>query len=735
MTKTFKTQFYFIAIYLLLPLKGWLIKLLPKNRFFTHSCLQCSLFAIITLLLFSSTLMSAKELVHSANRDSLKQEYRIQYKEMNVNELLQLADNFLGANREKSFVLNELAIEKATLTGDDNELVYAYQNRGYAAEMYHDYEDALKYYKKALQCAPDSYNQIIIYNDMAITYRKAGQYKMCQDYHNLALNLAKETKDFEMIENSYHGIGFLYSKIGDYDEALKYYLLSLAIAEQRADPKNIIISMQNISSIYLKSDNHSKAIESISKAYDLARNLNDTIVIAKVLQDYGKTLKDTGTNEEALNKLQQAIDIYQSKSHHYLIPRGLVYIGDVYMKMKDYEQAENYFKKALQHEKNIEMDVYVHLYNELGQLYLAKNDIPKAKNCFQKALRAAQKNDLKSHSLMSYQNLYKISAQTQAYKEALEYLEKATALDNEMLSKEKTNRIAELQFKYDVAKSDRVLNAMKLRQNKLIMGGSSLLFLLIISFQLYTSRIKAQNNAQLMRKNEEIQQQNIKLKESNAVLQQFAYVAAHDLKEPLRSIGSFVNLLERKHSQNFNEEAKEYMGFVRSSTHRMNNLVTALLHYSTISMEQASYEILNMNKIMEEICHNLHDRILETNGKLDISDLPNININSFHGIQLFQNLISNALKFSDQNPLVTIRGWKETDRVIFSIKDNGIGMNEAYSDKIYKLFHQLNKQNNIEGTGIGLTICKNIVDKYNGEIWFKSKEQQGTEFFVSFPIT
>lgn len=691
---------------------------------------------LTSLLLVFCNGLSAKEKVYFSTKDSLKSVIETKYPNASVNDLLKLLGKYMGTDRQKALICGELAAEKAANSNDYLGLYNAHRDRGYIYEMHGELEAGIEYYRKALEVADNLKKpsfRLNVYNDIAITYRKMGQYKMAKDYHLLALDLAEKIDDKETIESSYHGIGFLYETVGDYDEAIKYYLLSLEIAEQRNAKNGIIVTMQNISKTYNKNENLEKAQETIKNAYDLALEYNDTVLIANVLHDYGEVLIEVGDYQEALEKLNQALEVYQSKPYDYAVPRSLVYIGDVYVKMEAYDEAESYFKKALTYGKLVDVKIYTRLYNELGKLYLGRKDPKTAEESFLTALKTAEKNNLKKQSLVSYENLYKIYAETDDYKKALRYLEQVTQLKHEILSKEKSERIAELQFKYDVAKGERALNDLELRQNKFILLGSSLLFLLVIGFLTYTNRIKSKNNHKLVNKNNEIQQQNIKLKESNEVLQQFAYVAAHDLKEPLRSIGSFVNLLQRKHANSFNEEAKEYMDFVRSATFRMNNLVTALLEYSTISIQKPGDESVDMNQIAQDVSHNLKDVILTKHAIVDVEDLPTVNMSPLHAAQLFQNLIGNALKFSELRPHVKVRGWEEGDQVIFTVKDNGIGMEEAYSDKVYKLFHQLNKHSKAEGTGIGLTICKNIVDKYNGKIWFTSKKNEGTQFFVSFP--
>ena len=218
-------------------------------------------------------------------------------------------------------------------------------------------------------------------------------------------------------------------------------------------------------------------------------------------------------------------------------------------------------------------------------------------------------------------------------------------------------------------------------------------------------------------------------------MRQFAYASAHDLKEPLRSISSFVHIIQRKYVQLLPIEASEYMTFVINGTKRMEQLLSALLEYSTVaSDDEAVKNATHLTKVIDEVKDNLHSIVQEKKGLISVEGtMPTVWITQLHLTQLFQNIVGNALKFSVRPPVVKISCQTLDNQVVIHIKDNGIGMQKEYSDKIFKLFQRLSRS--AEGTGIGLAICKHIVDKYNGTIWFDSVEGEGTTFHISFPIS
>ncbi len=264
------------------------------------------------------------------------------------------------------------------------------------------------------------------------------------------------------------------------------------------------------------------------------------------------------------------------------------------------------------------------------------------------------------------------------------------------------------------------------------LGLSALIVFSLLRF-FYLRQRRHQQSIEL--RNAELEAQIQKLQESNDILRQFAYTSAHDLKEPLRNISGFVGVIQRRYAKLLPEEAQEFMGYITGGVSRMNNLLSDLLQYSTIQMEkhQTETESVDIEKVITDVKDNLQMAIVEKNATVQcLGAFPKVEMSYLHTTQLFQNLISNSLKFVTQTPIVQI-GSQQTDKeVIITVQDNGIGMKQEHNNKVFQLFQRL-RAGNEEGNGVGLTICKNIVEKYNGKIWFESIEGHGTCFFISLP--
>lgn len=231
---------------------------------------------------------------------------------------------------------------------------------------------------------------------------------------------------------------------------------------------------------------------------------------------------------------------------------------------------------------------------------------------------------------------------------------------------------------------------------------------------------------------EALEQQAAELKQSNADLEQFAYISSHDLQEPLNTAASFAKLLEKKYRDKLDTDALEFISFIVNSTDRMKILIRSVLDYSKINSMAKSYEQANMKALIKIATDNLRANIQLTSAAIHIGEMPTLPVIPSQIIQLFQHMISNAIKFrSDHNPEIFINATEQTQHFLFSIQDNGIGIDMLYADRIFQVFQRLHSRDEYEGAGIGLATCKRIVDRHHGNIWVESSPGKGAVFFFT----
>lgn len=226
------------------------------------------------------------------------------------------------------------------------------------------------------------------------------------------------------------------------------------------------------------------------------------------------------------------------------------------------------------------------------------------------------------------------------------------------------------------------------------------------------------------------------LRRANRDLEQFAYTASHDLQEPLRTIKVYTELLAKRHGEKLDREALKFMQFVRTGATRMETLVRDLLAYTQISQIDKVVETTDGREALEAALQSLSGRIAETGTRIRTGSLPSVRMHGVHLQQLFQNIVGNAIKYRspERVPEIQISAEREGESWVFSVSDNGIGIDPQYSETIFGLFKRLHHEAEYAGTGIGLAICQRIVDKYDGRIWVESEPGRGSTFRFALPV-
>jgi len=235
----------------------------------------------------------------------------------------------------------------------------------------------------------------------------------------------------------------------------------------------------------------------------------------------------------------------------------------------------------------------------------------------------------------------------------------------------------------------------------------------------------------------EIEQMILKLNEelmrSNKDLENFAYVATHDLQEPLRMVSSFMQLLAMKYENKLDEDAKDYIGFAIDGAKRMHELLNGLLTYSRLSSRGKEFSRVDMNSIKDSVIDNLKLIIKERMAEIVSDELPVVFADETQMVQLLQNLISNSIKFSQCSPKIFISSGIEDQHYVFSVRDEGIGIESQYFERIFQIFQRLSARGEYDGIGIGLAICKRIVERHKGKIWVESRPGKGSVFSFTIP--
>lgn len=420
-------------------------------------------------------------------------------------------------------------------------------------------------------------------------------------------------------------------------------------------------------------------------------------------------------------------------------------IGDAYFNLGLYDKALEVFEKNLKH-PHADTLIQVVSTKNIGKVYFKKKDFDQAKTIFQKVSAMAEKHDMIVFSIASDHFLGRIYAALEKYPLAFEYLERATKNFEKIEFKQKEYKYvlediltvllalgksekASLYFKKYTEINNVISEKIKSRSAR------------NVQFKLEINEIEQkrlfleEQNKTLKEANEKIKIQQEALKVANQELTNFAHMVSHDIKQPVRTINNFTKLLAREVKDHLNDNARDFIDIIDSSTKRITAFVEDILNYATATESKVSSEIVDCNEVLEKIKLNLEFQLKESEGQLIIGELPSLNAHRALMLQVFQNIISNGLKFRRAGvpPIIQINGQETEIEYYFEIRDNGIGIKEEDQACIFKIFKKLNKQTEFEGSGIGLNTVLKILQKYNGSIDLESTFGEGTTFKISIP--
>lgn len=458
-------------------------------------------------------------------------------------------------------------------------------------------------------------------------------------------------------------------------------------------------------------------------------------IIHSFLGDYSKQLEYNKKCLSILEKLNQSLEELQILNN----------IGEAYYNLGLYDKAKEVFEKNLNNPKS---DILIKVVStkNIGKVYFKKKNFREAKAIFYKVSAMADEHDMMIFSIASDHFLGRIFLELENHPLAFEYLERATKnFENKELNQK--------EYKYVLEDLLKVLLALGKNEkagfyfNKYTEVSQDILekikdqAIRNIQFKLEINKIEQkrialeEQNKNLKEANEKIKLQQEALKSANQELIQFAYMVSHDIKQPVRTINNFSKLLAREVKDHLTKDAIEFIDIIDSSTKRITAFVEDILTYATATEPKVELEKVDCNEILDQIKLNLEFQLKESEGQLLFENLPSLDAHRSLMLQVFQNIISNGLKFKRDGvaPVVKVSGKETEAGYYFEISDNGIGIKEENKASVFKIFKKLNNQTEFEGSGIGLNTVLKILKKYNGSIDLESIFSKGTTFKISIP--
>ena len=662
---------------------------------------------------------------------------------------------------EKAIDVFQKAILTAKELKDDSKLAKGFYGLGQSYRLNNNYPKALENYFSISELDSTKVSSAIqanSYNRIGNIYQTLGKLDESYNYQVKALQIYEDNHDSLGVSSIYYSLGTFFYYQDQLEESLKYYLKCKDICDKLKREHQIYACLEALGSVYDKMENLEKSNEYTQQSYELAKKINYPTGIAYALGNMAQDKKKKGDLAKKENKIQLSIQYYKD--------------------------SEKLFLESIQIKEELQ-DVWGMTggLDDLVRLYLALNEPNKALKYAKKCEKFTHQINSKVRLLDVYESYTKVYQKIDQPKLALNYMEKLVALKDSVMNDKIAEEMGQSKNRYELEKRESEIVLLK-KENELFETNKELqklqkyifsiiaIFFMIVCYIIY-SRLNFQkttnalledknkeiniqnlelqhtqdqllksnilleeNNLLLADKNEEINSKNKLLESSNEDLAQFAYVASHDLKEPLRMISSYTTLLKRRYNDLYDDSGKEFMHYIVDATARMETMLTDLLSYSRVGTQNDKKDWVDMEDIMIIVEANLRARLQENNAQLifKAKDLPAVKANRTHMVQLLQNLVSNAVKFKgERDPIVEVDCTYDNQLFTFSVKDNGIGITEENLKKVFDMFRRLHTRDEYEGTGIGLATCKKIVAKHGGDIWVDSTYGEGCTFFFTIP--
>ena len=569
-------------------------------------------------------------------------------------------------------------------------------------------EEAQEYLKanvKSNHC--DLWSEVQV--NLSQAYIKKQDYSRSLQMSQDLLQSSRQLGDIEKEIFALRNIAVVCGVKSNYKIGMQYFLEALDKCES-IGYKELYVQIQvNIGTLYAHLFNYPEAIRRYKGMVEKYSDFLEDVTKVVVYNNLGNIYLSTHQPGNALEYFENALRLASQGNFRSMQAHALAQLSRTNLQLGMVDDAKKNARSAqdIIEELGKVNGKQINLLN-WGEIFYREKDFDKAQIFTMEAIGMAREVKDDACEIRCYKHLAKIFQSKGDFKKALDYEVKYGEIQEAFAKEQYDRQFLDMEIRHAIKEKQKAIEALT-KENEY--------------------------QALLLNKSDQIANQNLELMRANEDLKQFAYVASHDLKEPIRMIGSFTQIIHKKTKHLLDEKDHQYFEFISGGVNRMNELLDGLLKYATVGNFEINIEEVDMNKVVMVCMANLHVRIGETKADISYDKLPTVHTNPPLMIQLLQNLISNALKFNKMEEIPVIRiGAIDADmETIFFVKDNGIGISNNSQNKIFEIFHRLHARETYEGTGIGLAICKKIISRLNGKIWVESEEDEGATFYFAIP--
>lgn len=632
-----------------------------------------------------------------------------------------------------------------------NEISYAYRRLAP--------DSLLKYANLAIERA----EQLNYYEGLAIANKNKGiaYYKLGSEpdttiyYYQKAIQYAGITEDYHTQAACFNNIALIHIYNLSNSQAIQYLLEGLAIYDEhiKDDSRLKALILGNLGTAYHRQGDNHKGLNYLLQALAIGKHIRDTSIASIFTDELAKAKMKVGKIKEAYQDVKAVLIINQEQGDLESVASSLITLAESECLLHKYEAAQLHAQEAFEMAQiNNFPRREIQALEMLGRANAGIGNHSLAIKYTQEALIAAQKAEMNAYEADILFRLSELFEKDGNPKAALHNLQRYHQVYERNRDFENQQIAARLEAKYQSKERQNQIN--QLQKEKIAQKGRirwlwfvSVFFLFLLFIGAYTYFLKWRTSKSLNEKNIALEKADQKLKEknhqleayieSNMQLENFAHLASHDLREPMRTIVSFSQLLHKSAAKKLNENELEFLSFIQEGTRRIETLVNGLLTYAKINNTPSSIKAIDLNGIIDQVCQDLNRLIEDKRAYIQVDQIQSqIHCDPARMYQLFQNLISNAIKYGKEGiaPIVKINYRCDEQYHYFSIADNGVGIAPQFFERVFGLFKTLQSKSISDSSGIGLTTCKKIIEQMGGKIWLESEKNIGSTFHFTLPV-
>ena len=611
--------------------------------------------------------------------------------------------------------------------------------------------DSSEYYRTYLENISDSLDhkegktQALILKSLYLIHKR--KLPAAETAGQESLILAKEIGDHDILGKVYNILAMAAHALNNSQQTTAYFLKTLEHAEFGTDKTRIPITHGNLGYTHLQNDNIDLAEYHFNQMKKYADTIQDVRIQSFAIRNIGMLHAKQGKLADAESNYQNSIDLSIQRKDLYNEGYTRLLLGKLYAEQANYTEAKTEFYKSLllfDELGNIEhqVETYVAILKINNKMGNYDETIVTAN----KALALIQQNESTDIKKQFYEELAIAHAKKEDFEKAYSFHKEYKMWADSVFTVQKATKALELESNHQLEKKNLDIKRLNFekealqKQRQLTLIISLLLITMIsgLSLILWNNYRRKKTYSETLEKDvrlrtQELEKSNNDLLSSNSELERFAYITSHDLKEPLRNINSFSELVKRAIEKKNPEKATENLQYIQTNTIQMNNLIEDVLDYSKLKISE-ELDLIDLNDVLNDVKKSLSTVIAEKNTQLTFGKMPILPGTHFQFFQLFKNLIENGIKYNhSEKATVDIRSSETEDQVEIRVKDNGIGIDPKYHNDIFTMFKRLHTKAEFTGTGLGLATVRKVVHNLNGSITVNSAVSQGSEFVISIP--